>query len=100
LYTRLVTNVRQGHHIDLYRIRTTNNAITKDYARVISGGSRDNAAKYTEFEDIEEQDVDVEHYVNIIKSTLNLICKCIGLFDHTFITHKEITLPKLITNAR
>jgi hypothetical protein len=81
-YTIIYTSRQTG----IYRIRSTRNAITSDCIRVVPKGSRDIAIRYVEFEDVDENTIDEDYYVNVIKESLRSVCKCIGLPDENLIT--------------
>jgi hypothetical protein len=96
-YTSLRTSVLNGKYTELYRVRATKNAITKDYIKVLPHGSRKSAAQYAEFKDLEKTDVDIDYYLRIIESCLTSMCRCIGLPDRTlYCCDQRVSRPHLI----
>jgi len=85
-YSRFKTRILSGVYSELYMVRATKSGVTKDYVRIIGQGPRTLAAKYAEFEDLEQDDIDEEYYIDILDSCLRSICVCIGLSDETLIT--------------
>ncbi len=49
--------------------------------KIISSGPRESASTYAEFEKYSDEELDFEHYINIVDSCLDSICGCIGLKD-------------------
>lgn len=80
-YHRVIQSIRSHNHRHLYRIRTTRNMITRDYVRMINADDR-----YVEFEHMDDDTIDDGYYIDIVRSSLRSICRCIGLSDETFIT--------------
>jgi hypothetical protein len=86
-YWKLINKIKSKRHPEIYRVRATKNAITKDFVRILPRSGVNKGARYAEFEQQQqdEETLDLEFYKEVVKSCLKSICKCIGLADEKFI---------------
>ena len=85
-YSTLKTQIMSGRYNELYMVRATKNGTTKDYVRVLEQGPRTLAAKYAEFDELNQSNMDEDYYINVLNTCLRSVCVCMGLPDETVIT--------------
>jgi DNA polymerase elongation subunit (family B) len=89
-YQVLLNNIRSRKYPEIYRVRATKNAVTKDFVRIVPRPGANKGARYAEFEQQDEETVGLGFYTEVVKSCLRSICKCIGLPDEKFITDYQV----------
>ena len=89
-YAKIVSQIKSQRDLNLYRVRATRSAVTGDYVKVIPVGSRELAARYAEFGSYEDEELDLEYYIQAVDSCLRSICRCIGLPDEGFVKNYSI----------